>query len=101
MGAMREEMGVPLDVAILLVPGGRELDDEMLLGEIVRDGLMTVELRCQGVGGGKAEDEASGEAACFGQVKEVSRLLEVGANINSTRRLLLWRVLVKRDILLK
>jgi len=38
VGAMREAMGVPLDAVILLVPGGRELDDEMRVGEIVREG---------------------------------------------------------------
>jgi len=31
----------------------------MRVGEIVREGPMTVEVRCRGVGGGEAEDEGS------------------------------------------
>jgi len=56
VGAMRKEIGGPLNEVILLVPGHRELDDEMRVGEIVREGPMTVEVRCRGVGGGKEED---------------------------------------------
>eukprot|EP00295_Goniomonas_pacifica_P020729 CAMPEP_0175859148 /NCGR_PEP_ID=MMETSP0107_2-20121207/30091_1 /TAXON_ID=195067 ORGANISM="Goniomonas pacifica, Strain CCMP1869" /NCGR_SAMPLE_ID=MMETSP0107_2 /ASSEMBLY_ACC=CAM_ASM_000203 /LENGTH=53 /DNA_ID=CAMNT_0017175729 /DNA_START=9 /DNA_END=167 /DNA_ORIENTATION=+ len=44
VGALREAMGVPLDVVILLVAGGRVLEDEMRVGEIVREGPMTVEV---------------------------------------------------------
>eukprot|EP00295_Goniomonas_pacifica_P036880 CAMPEP_0175953222 /NCGR_PEP_ID=MMETSP0108-20121206/31230_1 /TAXON_ID=195067 ORGANISM="Goniomonas pacifica, Strain CCMP1869" /NCGR_SAMPLE_ID=MMETSP0108 /ASSEMBLY_ACC=CAM_ASM_000204 /LENGTH=85 /DNA_ID=CAMNT_0017279757 /DNA_START=55 /DNA_END=308 /DNA_ORIENTATION=- len=47
VGAMRKEMGMALDQVLLLLPGRRELGDEMRLGEIVREGHMTVEVRCR------------------------------------------------------
>eukprot|EP00295_Goniomonas_pacifica_P007288 CAMPEP_0175834266 /NCGR_PEP_ID=MMETSP0107_2-20121207/15968_1 /TAXON_ID=195067 ORGANISM="Goniomonas pacifica, Strain CCMP1869" /NCGR_SAMPLE_ID=MMETSP0107_2 /ASSEMBLY_ACC=CAM_ASM_000203 /LENGTH=331 /DNA_ID=CAMNT_0017147483 /DNA_START=620 /DNA_END=1615 /DNA_ORIENTATION=+ len=89
VSAMRREIGVPLDEVILLVPGHRELDDEMRLGEIVREGHLTVEVRCRGVGGGEAEDAAliqaaDDEAAKEGNVDEIRRLLAAGANVNAT-----------------
>jgi len=84
VGAMREEMGVPLDAVILLVPGHQELDDEMQLGEIVSEGHMRVEIRCRGVGGGEEEDEAMRVAAGAGSIDEVRRLLAAGANVNAT-----------------
>jgi len=81
--AMREAMSVSLDEVVLLIPGRRELDDEMWLGEIARKGPVTVEVRRRGVGGGGAEDEAFREVAGKGNVDEVRRLLAVGANVNA------------------
>jgi len=85
VGAMREEMGVPLDAVILLVPGGRELDDEMRVGAIVKEGPMTVEVRCRGVGGGlfglfQNNDEALRDKAADGNIDEIRRLLAAGAD---------------------
>eukprot|EP00295_Goniomonas_pacifica_P007333 CAMPEP_0175838020 /NCGR_PEP_ID=MMETSP0107_2-20121207/18008_1 /TAXON_ID=195067 ORGANISM="Goniomonas pacifica, Strain CCMP1869" /NCGR_SAMPLE_ID=MMETSP0107_2 /ASSEMBLY_ACC=CAM_ASM_000203 /LENGTH=262 /DNA_ID=CAMNT_0017151563 /DNA_START=166 /DNA_END=954 /DNA_ORIENTATION=+ len=86
VGAMREEMGVPLDAVILLLPGRRELDDENLVGEIVREGPMTVEVRCRGVGGGELEDEALGYAAFIGNRADVICLLAIRANVNAKNK---------------
>jgi len=56
----------------------------MRVGEIIREGPMTVEVRSAGVGGGEAEDEALREAAQRGNLNKVRRLLAAGANVNST-----------------
>jgi len=87
VGKMREELGASSDVVILLVPGRRELDNEMRMGEIVREHHLTVEVRCRGVGGGKEEDAAMNEAARAGNISEVRRLLGAGANIHATHHM--------------
>jgi len=83
VGAMRKDMGLPCG-AVFLVPGHRELDDKMQLGEIVSEGHLTVEVRCRGVGGGDAEDAALRDAAGNPYVDEVRRLLVARANVHST-----------------
>mmetsp|Transcript_31743 Transcript_31743/g.74455 ORF Transcript_31743/g.74455 Transcript_31743/m.74455 type:complete len:119 (+) Transcript_31743:3-359(+) len=84
VGAMRAEIGVPLGAVILVFPGSRELDNEMQLEEIVREGLLTVEVQYRGVGGGDTEEEPLKGPATEGNVDEVRRLLAAGASVNAT-----------------